>query len=152
MKRLGNYFVMLTVAILAMFGTSCSGDDSEDLGPFVEYAEAKTFYETYKSYNDGPKVLIDYRSASDYAAGHLTGAQSRPATVYNTADDNAQWCKDLLAEYPTNTCLFFYGSKSFEMNKTVAGRASRLGYGKVNSRIYTKGYDEEVQGYFGVEK
>ena len=141
MKRLGNYFVMLTVAILALFGTSCSGDDSEELGPFVEYTEAKTFYDTYSSYT-GSKALIDTREKSKYEAGHLEGAVNLPADIYNTADDNAQWSQDLLALYPNkNTCLFFYGTTSFQMTKAVAGRASRLGYGKENSRIFSRGYD-----------
>ena len=140
MKRLGNYFVMLTVAILALFGTSCSSDDSEELGPFVEYTEAETFYETYTSYT-GAKALIDTREKSKYEAGHLTGAVNLPADIYNTSDDNAQWSKDLLAAYPKSTCLFFYGTTSFQMTKAVAGRASRLGYGKENSRIFSKGYD-----------
>jgi rhodanese-related sulfurtransferase len=141
MKRLRNYFVMLTVAVMALFCTSCGGsDDSEELGPFVEYTEADTFYETYMSYK-GTKALIDTREKSKFEAGHLTGADNLPADIYNTADDNAQWSKDLLAKYPTNTCLFFYGTTSFQMTKAVAGRASRLGYGKENSRIYSKGYD-----------
>ena len=140
MKRLRNYFVMLTVAILALFGTSCSSDDSEELGPFVEYSEAQTFYDTNTSYK-GAKALIDTREKSKFEAGQLTGADNLPADIYNTADDNAQWSKDLLAKYPTNTCLFFYGTTSFQMTKAVAGRASRLGYGKENSRIYSKGYD-----------
>ena len=140
MKRLGNYFVMLTVAILALFGTSCSGDDSEELGPFVEYTEAKTFYDTYSSYT-GSKALIDTREKSKFDAGHIEGAVNLPADIYNTADDNAQWSQDLLALYPKNTCLFFYGTTSFQMTKAVAGRASRLGYGKENSRIFSKGYD-----------
>ena len=131
---------MLTVAILALFGTSCSSDDSEELGPFVEYSEAQTFYDTYTSYK-GVKALIDTREKSKFEAGHLTGADNLPADIYNTADDNAQWSKDLLAKYPTNTCLFFYGTTSFQMTKAVAGRASRIGYGKENSRIYSKGYD-----------
>ena len=131
---------MLTVAILALFGTSCSGDDSEELGPFVEYTEAKTFYDTYSSYT-GSKALIDTREKSKFAAGHIEGAVNLPADIYNTADDNAQWSQDLLALYPKNTCLFFYGTTSFQMTKAVAGRASRLGYGKENSRIFSKGYD-----------
>ena len=142
MKRLRNYFVMLTVAILALFGTSCSGDTGdEELGPFVEYTEAKTFYDTYTSYT-GAKALIDTRERSKYDAGHLNGAENFPADIYNTAEDDAQWCKDILASFPTNTCLFFYGTTSFQMTKAVAGRASRIGYGKENSRIFSKGYDE----------
>ena len=133
---------MLTVAIMALFCTSCGGnDDSEELGPFVEYTEADTFYETYKAYK-GTKALIDTREKSKFEAGHLTGADTLPADIYHTADDISQWSKDLLAKYPTNTCLFFYGTTSFQMTKAVAGRASRIGYGKENSRIYSKGYDE----------
>ncbi len=134
---------MLTVAVMALFCTSCGGnDDSEELGPFVEYTEADTFYETYMAYK-GTKALIDTREKSKFEAGHLTGADNLPADIYNTADDNAQWSKDLLAKYQDkNTCLFFYGTTSFQMTKAVAGRASRLGYGKENSRIFSKGYDE----------
>ena len=142
MKRLGKYFVMLTIAILALICSSCGPDDpGEELGPFVEYTEAGTFYDTYMSYT-GAKALIDTREKSKYEAGHLTGAVNFPADIYNTADDDAQWSKDILASYPTNTCLFFYGTTSFQMTKAVAGRASRIGYGKANSRIFSKGYEE----------
>ncbi len=142
MRKLRNYFVMLTVAIMALFGSSCGSDDSgeEDLGPFFEYSNPETFYDIYNSYT-GEKVLIDYREKSKYDAGHLTGAINMPATVYNTSSDDAAWCKELLAAFPTSTRLYFYGTSSFEMNKTVAGRASRLGYGKEHSFIFTKGYD-----------
>ena len=114
--------------------------ENDPYGPFVEYTEADTFYETYMSYK-GTKALIDTREKSMFEAGHLSGAVNIPADIYNTADDNAQWSQDLLAAYPTNTCLFFYGTTSFQMTKAVAGRASKLGYGKANSRIYSKGYD-----------
>lgn len=142
MRKLRNYFVMLTVAIMALFGSSCGGDDNseDELGPFFEYTNADTYYNIYSSYT-GEKVLIDYREKSKYDAGHLPGAINMPATIYNTSSDDAQWCQDLLAAFPTSTRLYFYGTASFEMNKTVAGRASRIGYGKEHSFIFTKGYD-----------
>ena len=115
--------------------------EDDPIGPFVEYTEAKTFFETYISYS-GAKALIDTREKSKFDAGHLYGAVNLPADNDNTANNNAQWCQDLLASFPTNTCLFFYGTTSFQMTKAVAGRASSLGYGKVNSRIFSKGYDE----------
>ena len=114
--------------------------EDDPIGPFVEYTEAKTFYDIYSSYT-GSKALIDTREKSKYDAGHLKGAVNLPADNDNTADNNAQWSQDLLALYPTNTCLFFYGTTSFQMTKAVAGRASSLGYGKENSRIFSKGYD-----------
>lgn len=141
MKKLRNYFVMLTVAIMALFGSSCKDNDGEEeLDPFIEYQNVETFYETYTSYTKD-KALIDTRDASSYAAGHLSGAVSFPATIYNTSSNDAQWCQDLLAAYPKNTCLFFYGPTSFQMVKAVAGRASKIGYGKENSRICAKGYE-----------
>ncbi len=134
---------MLAVAILSLFGTSCDPDPdpSEELGPFIEYTSAQTFYDTYEAYT-GAKALIDTRDASKYAAGHLKGAVNMPATIYNTQADDSQWSLDLLNAYPTSTCLFFYGQTSFEMVKTTAGRASRIGYGMQNSRIFSKSYDE----------
>ena len=143
MKKLGNYFVMLTVAILALFCSSCGGDDDseEQLGAFIEYSEAQTFYETFDKY-EGAKALIDTREASKYDAGKLADAVNMPATVYNTASDNSEWCQALKAKYPTGTCLFFYGPTSFQDAKIVAGRASRIGYGKQNSRIFSGGYDK----------
>ena len=141
MKRLRICFETLIVAILTLLCTSCPDEPSEELGPFVEYTEAQTFYDTYVSYT-GSKALIDTREQSKYEVGHLTEAVNFPADIYNTSDDNAQWCKDLLAAYPKNTCLFFYGPTSFQMTKAVAGRASRLGYGKENSRIFSRGYDD----------
>lgn len=172
MKKLRSYLVMMAVVCMPLFCSSCKdddenndvsdpisndqnekdrdengdGDESDELSddymnPFIEYSKPQAFYETYTSYVH-PKALIDVRSAELYAAGSLEGAVNMPADVYNTASDDAQWCVDLLAAYPTNTCLFFYGTTSFQMIKTVAGRASRLGYGKQNSRICTKEYGE----------
>lgn len=141
MRELKKSFAILSVASMSLFCTSCPDPEpDEPLSVFIEYTNAQTFYDTYNAYT-GEKALIDYRSIDKYEAGHLEGAVNLPATVYNTDDDNAQWCKDLKAMYPTSTCLFFYGVSSFEMNKTVAGRASKIGYGKNNSRIYSKGYD-----------
>lgn len=111
----------------------------EAVGPFIEYSNAETYYETYASYT-GAKALIDTRDSSSFAAGHLEGAVNFPATIYNTDSNDAQWCKDLLAAYPTSTCLFFYGQTSFQMIKTVAGRASKIGYGEQNSRICSNNY------------
>lgn len=159
MRKLRNYFVMLTVAIMALFCSSCGGDDDseERLGDFIEYDKATTFYETYEAYK-GSKVLIDTREKSKYDAGHLKGAVNMPADIVNTKSDDAQWSKDLLAAYPTNTCLFFYGPTTFQLTKAVAGRASRLGYGQQNSRIFAKGYDyaggngdSSLKSLFGVE-
>ena len=153
MKKLRLYFTVLTSAFPFLFFISCDKDECEECdsheyienvteqGPFVEYLEAKSFYDAY-TYYSMPKALIDTREKSKFDAEHLPGAVNLPADIDNTANNNAQWSQDLLALYPKNTCLFFYGTTSFQMTKAVAGRASRLGYGKENSRIFSKGYDE----------
>lgn len=151
MRKLRNYFVMMTVAIMALFCASCSsGEDEEQLEEFIEYSKPDSFYGIYASYT-GEKALIDYRSASEYASGHLVDAVNMPATVYNVENEDSDWCKLLLAKYPDkDTRLYFYGNGSFEMNKLVAGRASKLGFGKENSFVYTGKYDD-LKKYFGVE-
>ncbi len=144
MKKSRICFVSLISVVMSVLCFSCKEEvDCEGCGSmdFVEYTEAKTFYDSYVSYT-GLKALIDTREKSKYDAGHLEGAVNLPADNVNTANDNAQWCQDLLASFPTNTCLFFYGTTSFQMTKAVAGRASRLGYGTENSRIFSRGYDE----------
>lgn len=163
MKRLRNYVVIMAVAFMPLYSLSCDKDDEKEepvkdnatnggndttgidsgvpqstIGPYMEYASSQLFYDSYNAYI-GEKALIDYRSAENYAVGHLSGAVNIPADAVNTL-----WCQDLLAKYPTTTCLFFYGTGSFEMNKTVAGRASGIGYGKEHSRICSKGYDDLV--------
>lgn len=147
MKKLGSYFVMLSVAILALFATSCtkSDDDQEEpLEPFIKYAIPKTFYETYTAYK-GEKALIDYRPASEFAKGSLPGAVNIPATIFNTTSNEDTWCVALLNAYPDkNTCLFLFGEKSFQMSTTVGGRASKLGYGKQNTRVSDEGYSKLV--------
>lgn len=149
MKNLRNYFVMLTVAILALFSSSCSsGDNEEDLDAFIKYADAGTFYSTYLNYKDGPKALIDIRKAEDFAKGSLPDAVSFPATVQNTKENDSQWCQDILAEYPTNTCLFIFGNTDFTMTTTVGGRASKIGYGKQHTRVSEKGYSV-LKGVWG---
>lgn len=161
MKKFRNYVVMMAVAFMPLYNSSCDDDDEKEtpvkdnatsgekdttstdsgvpqsiLGPYMEYTSSQLFYDNYDAYT-GEKALIDYRSAEDYVVGHLSGAVNIPADAVDT-----QWIQDLLTKYPTTTCLFFYGTGSFEMNKTVAGRASGIGYGKEHSRICSKGYDD----------
>ena len=143
MKKSRICFVMLISVIMSLSYLSCDKNCEgcgDEIYPFVEYTDSKTFYETYVSYT-GPKALVDTREKSMYETEHLEGAVNLPADINNTANNDTQWCKDLLALYPKSTCLFFYGTTSFQMTKAVAGRASNLGYGKNNSRIFSMGYD-----------
>lgn len=154
---------MMAVASMPLFNSSCKDEDkdkkqeeeepyvdSDDYsGIFSEYYDAESFYDKYCSYK-AAKLLVDFRSEEEYLADHLKGAVNLPATRKNTQDDKSQWCVDLLNTFPTNTSLFFYGPSDYEMQVIVAGRASRLGYGKENTIIFTGKYDN-LKKYFGVE-
>ena len=149
MRNFRNYFVMLTVAIMALFGASCSSsDDEEELDVFIKYGDPSTFNSVYNSH-PGPKALIDIRSAADFAKGSLPGAVNFPADVYNTQDNDSQWCKDIKAVYSTNTCLFIFGTTNFTLTTAVGGRASKIGFGKQNSRVSEKGYAELIKIWVG---
>jgi rhodanese-related sulfurtransferase len=150
MKKLRGFFVFVTAAVFAVCATSCSSDD-EQLGPHTKWvldekaSILKTVDETVKSDNENgiEYAIVDYRSASDYEAGHMKGAVNIPATVQNTDSEKAEFCVKLKEMFPTSTRLYFYGDgKDGNLEYVVPGRASKIGFGRANSIILVGGYDK----------
>ena len=142
MRKIRICYEVLVFVIMSMLCFSCKeGADCDgcDYPKYVEYVESQTFYDSYTSYT-GAKMLIDTREVSKYEAGHLEGAVNLPTNIDNMSDDNVQWTQNLQSLCPDkSTCLFFYGTTTFQMTKEIASRALKLGY--ESPRIFSKGYD-----------
>ena len=152
MKKIRNFFVLVTAAILAVSVTSCSENENEDpLGPHIKFVldEEASILETidktgeYDIARGIDYAIVDYRSASEYEEGHIKGAVNIPATVSNTSSEDAEFCVELLKRFDTSTRLYFYGDgKDGNLEYVVPSRASKLGFGRANSIILVGGYDK----------
>ena len=152
MKKIRNFFVLVTAAILAVSVTSCIEDDPEpSIGPHIKFVldeEASILETVDKTVEDDKEngvdyAIVDYRSASEYEEGHIKGAVNIPATVSNTSSEDAEFCVELLKRFDTSTRLYFYGDgKDGNLEYVVPGRASNLGFGRNNSIVLVGGYDK----------
>ena len=152
MKKIRNFFVLMTAVILAVSVTSCIEDDPEpSIGPHIKFVldeEASILGTVDKTVEDDKEkgvdyAIVDYRSASEYEDGHIKGAVNIPATVYNTDSEDAEFCVKLKEMFPTSTRLYFYGDgKDGNLEYVVPGRASNLGFGRNNSIVLVGGYDK----------
>lgn len=152
MKKIRNFFVLVTAAILAVSVNSCSENGKENpLGPHIKFVldEEASILETidktvkYDKENGVDYAIVDYRSASEYEEGHIKGAVNIHATVYNTESEDAEFCVKLKEMFPTSTRLYFYGDgKDGNLEYVVPGRASKIGFGRANSIILVGGYDK----------
>ena len=152
MKKIRNFFVLVTAAILAVSVNSCSENGKENpLGPHIKFVldEEASILETIdKTVEDDKEkgvdyAIVDYRSASEYEEGHIKGAVNIPATVSNTSSEDAEFCVELLKRFDTSTRLYFYGDgKDGNLEYVVPSRASKLGFGRNNSIILVGGYDK----------
>lgn len=152
MKKIRNFFVLMTAVILAVSVTSCIEDDSgPSYGPHIKFVlddEASILETVDKTVEDDKEkgvdyAIVDYRSASEYEEGHIKGAVNIPATVSNTSSEDAEFCVELLKRFDTSTRLYFYGDgKDGNLEYVVPARASNLGFGRNNSIVLVGGYDK----------
>lgn len=158
MKALKNYFLLVALALIAAFATSCGGKDEEELDPFIQLDNPQTFYNTYKSRlsNGGKAILVDLRAPADYAKDGLSEAvnvtvmkiddngnailsnDGKPVVNSKDVDPSkgGTWTQKLLqAAGDKNTAVFLYGNTNFTYTRLIAGQASKAGFGKKNTYI-----------------
>ena len=79
MKKIRNFFVLVTAAILAVGVNSCSENGEDPLGPHIKFVldEEASILETIDKTVEYDKekgidyAIVDYRSASEYEEGHI---------------------------------------------------------------------------------
>ena len=147
MKKLLKLVAIAATVVASVVATSCSSDSSEELNAFYDASPAdfKEKLETLQAAG-ADYVIIDYRSAEDYAEGHITGAINKQATAQNTQSNSSEWCTWLKNAYPTTTYIMLYGQDASQ-EYYVAGRVSKLGYGKSHTWSLTNGYAAWAAAY-----
>jgi rhodanese-related sulfurtransferase len=128
--------ILVTFAAFLALGTSCKENGSTELDPFYEYATAVSFYDKIVANGgfDGA-IIVDFRSPSEYAKGHIKGAINIEATYKNAGDVNGAFINELKTKFGTSMPLFLYGTGDNTLVKLVGGNVSKSGYGKSKTHV-----------------
>jgi len=147
MKTFKAFFLLLFASALVLSVNSCKGgSDEEELGPHTEEPNVERFKE--KISVPGAQIL-DFRSAEDFAAGHIPGAINIPATAKNTASNDGEFAKAVLAKFDRSRPVYMYGG--MVLDKIVAGRISKIGFGQANSVLLVGGFNAWKNAGFDIE-
>ncbi len=149
MKTFKSLFLLLFVSVFVLSVNSCKKDGDEELGAFNKDSGAEKFHERIAAQGSDAQIL-DYRSAEEFAAGHIPGAINIEATVSNTASNNSSFATAVLATFDKTKPLYMYGGtggSSASLEYVVPGRISKIGFGKANTWILLGGFDTWVEAY-----
>ena len=141
MKTFRTFFVLFIVTVFAFSINSCSkNDNQEELGAYSTIRDAADFKRRMSTQGDNVQIL-DFRSEADFDAGHIAGAKNIHATLEGTMSNNTPFCDKVLATFDKNRPLFMYGGKSVDLEFSVPGRISKIGFGRDNTYILQGGFD-----------
>lgn len=152
MKSLKLWLVALAGGVMAML-TSCPNPnpDSELCDHYERTAESfKNAIEQAqeKGYD---YHIIDYRKESEFAAGHIPGAEWVLEGTTKNMDDGT-FAATLKAKYGTKSMMFLYGSKNSVLMMTLTGSVSCAGYGKEKSHGLVGGFEAWQKAGYEVEQ
>ncbi|MBQ8732542.1 MAG: rhodanese-like domain-containing protein [Oscillospiraceae bacterium] len=118
MRRIKGWLIFLTMVISFLGLTGC-GDKPEVTASYeqISPAEAKEIMDTQKDY-----ILIDARTQSEFAEGHIKGAILIPE--YEIASRAKQ-------ELPDQSALILVYCRSGRRSKIASEELARLGYTNV---------------------
>lgn len=148
MKSLKQFFVMAFVAVLSLGFSACSGSDTEKLDSYKKVEDAKGFQERINTSTNC--CVVDYRSAEEYAEGHIPGAINIPATD-RTAETSF---KAAMKNIDQSKSIYLYGSKKTNgsMGFYLAGIVSSMGWGLAKTYHLMTGYEGWVDAGLPIEK
>lgn len=138
-------FRLFFAAVLAVCMSACDGCSSKGEGDLEGYIKADVA--SFKNALDketNPQIL-DYRSAEDYAAGHIPGAVNFDCTSTGTANkwssDTGELMTFLTTKFSTSKKIFIYGKSGWTAaGISLPGRVANI-WGKENTVNLEKGYD-----------
>ena len=148
MKTFKAFFLLFFASALVLSVNSCKGGgDEEELGPHTKEPNVERFKERVSV--SGAQIL-DFRSAEDFAAGHIRGAINIEATTRNTASNDGEFAKKILETFDKSKPLYMYGGKNAQLEYVVPGRISKIGFGQARSIILLGGFKAWVDAGFEV--
>ena len=127
MKTFKSFFAFFLVSVLVLSVNSCK-NNSEDLGYFVDAQTAQRFKGFIDTQGAGAQI-VDFRSKTEYDAGHIPGAIWIQATVQNTKSNKSSFCKEISEKMDKSKPVFLYGKKNdIALGKVVPGRVAKIGF------------------------
>ncbi len=152
MKKLKKFLFFGFLSVMTLFSASCSSSgDEEDLESYVK-VEASAFKSRIDA-TTNPQIL-DYRSAAEYAAGHISGAINIEGTNQSAEAENGPFRSAVRNAFSTAKTIYVYGSKS--TNNTLGfylcGIISKMGWGESKTIHMINGYESWVAAGYTVEK
>lgn len=150
MKTFKLFFTLCLASIFVLSVNSCKKEKTEELGPYYKIPSAETLKGSYSHLLDveNGAQIVDYRSQAEFVAGHIPGAINIPATIANTASDDADFCKKILARCNKSTPVLLYGKKSAaDLEHIVPGRVSKIGYGYDKTFVLLGGFEGWKKAY-----
>ncbi len=142
MKRFKLYLTaFLAVCLAVCSGCKKSNGGQEDLDGYIKLG-INEFKNALDKETD-PQIL-DYRSAEDFAAGHIKGAinvdGSNPASW---SSDEGEFMTTLKTIFTTNKKIFIYGKSGWNaFGMTLPGRIANT-WGEFNTLNLESGYNKE---------
>lgn len=156
MKNVKNVLLFALMAVLSLCATSCSSSSSDTQLESYKKVNAELFYDNIESSKkNGAPQIIDYRSAEEYAAGHIPGAVNIPVLDRNAESE----IKNGLAKYAftpegNKRNIYTYGSLSTSntLGFYLAGIISKEGWGISRTFHLLEGFEGWEKAGYPVEK
>lgn len=148
MRRIA--FKLFFAAVLAVCMTSCDScsKGQDDLCFHVKASPAK--FKTAMEGQDIPHI-IDYRTAEEFAQGHIPGAVNIPVTVKDLdgTGGNCPYVRKVMEEFDLNSDLLVYGNDGgFGINGNAVPGQLACKYGSDKVTLLEGGYKAWVNaGY-----
>ena len=147
-----KFFKFALIAVVAMFcASSCSkSSGEEELTGYVKVDAAG--FKAYIAKDSVPQIL-DTRSASDYAKGHIPGAVNIDASnAADWASDNGVFMTKVKAQFKTSKKIYVYGTSGWSaVGMSLPGRIANT-WGKPNTINLESGFEGWESAGFDVEK
>ncbi|MBR2261096.1 MAG: rhodanese-like domain-containing protein [Paludibacteraceae bacterium] len=151
-----KHFKLFFAAVMAVCMAACDGCKKEgELDGYQKCGIAEFKNALDKEVN--PQIL-DYRSAEDFANGHIKGAINIDATSTGTAaswsSDNGPYMQQLTSIFSTSKKIFIYGKSGWNpTGMSLPGRVANT-WGKDNTLNLESGYKEEelIAAGYQIEK
>lgn len=147
MKQFKLLFAVLIAAVCLGSCKKDGGGENELTGHIK--MSAKNFKNAVD--NESSAQILDYRSAEEYANGHIPGAISKPV---KTADlvEGSQYMRDIQSLFSQSKKVFIYGgSDSWGVNGNVLPGLIADIWGKDNTILLDGGFDAWVKAGYPTE-
>lgn len=154
MRNLGFKFIFAAAMAVSMTSCdSCGGDGKSDLCDHVKASAAN--FKAGMQNTQNHFVVIDYRSADEFAKGHIPDAINIPVTNKDLdgVQGNCPYVKMVTEEADLNSEIFVYGAdKGWGINGNAVPGQLACKYGSDKVTLLDGGYDAWVKAGYPTEQ